>query len=504
MKVTADLKRILDIAMNLTVEQSYERLLDSIISESMEISNCDAGTLYILEDNKLRFMIMRNKTMNVYEGGNGEPIANMPPVEMDGSSVSSYVALNRTPINIKDVYEDESFDWQGPKRYDSITGYRTRSMLVVPLINHDNVVIGVLQLLNAKDDEGNDYLFDDDDEKIIFAIASEAAVSLSNMMMYNQLNNMLNSFVASMTAAIDARTPFNAHHTVKVANYCSCFADYLNECHSVQNTDIYISEAAKNQLVMAAMLHDVGKLITPEDIINKPNRLDKRIVLMEQRWRLIRQLLRCDMLQGKKNEQEYYKALKQLEADCEKIREYNCAGFLTEERLEEIREMSRQVFYDDLGERVEFITDEELQELLIQKGTLTAAERGIIEKHAVYTDRILSEISFGDKYKNVRFIAGAHHEYLDGSGYPNNLKAEALPIEVRILTIMDIFDSLTADDRPYKKALPVDRALEILSSMANEGKLDLELVRLVTDFIMSKNRSGCGFDFEKTETQIKK
>ncbi|MCQ2496041.1 MAG: GAF domain-containing protein [Lachnospiraceae bacterium] len=481
MKVTEDLKRILDIAMNLTVEQSYERLLDSIISESMEIADCDAGTLYILEDNALRFMIMRNKSMNVYEGGNGEPIASMPPVEMDGKSVSSYVALNKKPINIKDVYEDESFDWQGPKRYDSITGYRTRSMLVVPLINHDNKVIGVLQLLNAKDADGNPHYFDDDDEQIIFAIASEAAVSLSNMMMYKQLSNMLNSFVASMTAAIDARTPYNAHHTVNVARYCDIFTDYLNEQYKAGKTAYSVSEEIKEQLIMAAMLHDVGKLITPEDIMNKPDRLDRRLPLMEERWRLMRQILRCDMLLGKMTKEEHSEALKSFEGYCDRVREYNCAGFLSEEKLDDIRHMSEFALMDDAGDRVEFISAEELNELMISKGTLTAEERGIIEKHVVFTDRILSEISFGDKYSHVRFIAGAHHEFLDGSGYPNRLKEEELPVEVRILTIMDIYDSLTADDRPYKKAVPKDRAVGILATMAAEGKLDSELVRLTAE-----------------------
>ncbi len=478
MKVTKDLQRILDIALNLTAEKNYSTLLDSILSEAMEIANCDAGTLYIIRNDKLEFMIMRNKSMGVYQGGNGEPIAMMPPLEIDGKSVASYVVIHRKPVNIEDVYTDSTFDWQGPKTYDSITGYRTKSQLVVPLINHEKRVIGVLQLLNALDDEGKPYIFDEDDEKIVFSIASEAAISLSNMIMIQQLSDMLNSFVSSMTAAIDESTPYNANHTRNVAKYCEMAACYINKQHEAGLCGHYIDESDRKQLYMAAMLHDVGKLITPKEIMNKPDRLDYRLPIMEQRWKYIRQIMKTDMLEKKYTEKEYTDLCAQFDIDCECIRQYNKAGFLDDTKLKKIESLKGTAFTGIDGECVEFITDEEVHEMLVSKGTLTAEERDIIEKHVVYTDKILSEINFGDSYARVRFLAGAHHEYLNGSGYPKRLDSNSLPIEVRIMTIMDIYDSLTADDRPYKKAVPAEKAYDILRSMVNEGKLDPELVEL--------------------------
>lgn len=481
MKVSKDLKRILDIAITLTSEKDYAKLLDQILSEAMSISECDAGTLYIFKENKLEFMIMRTISLGLYQGGNGEPIAMMPPVVMDGKSVASYVAINKKAVNIADVYTDESFDWQGPKKYDAITGYRTKSMLVVPLINHENIVIGVLQLLNALDSDGNPGIFDEDDEQIVFSLASEAAISLSNMIMVQQLSDMLNSFVASMTAAIDARTPYNANHTKNVAKYCGMLVDYLNRKNSEGSCSYCLSEKEKEQLIMAAMLHDVGKLITPTEIMNKPDRLDFRLPIMEQRWKYIRQIIRSDYYEGNISWDKYTELQDKVSNACESVRMINTVGFLDDEKLELLNDFRQMSFLGVDGEKVEFITEEEMHELTIRKGTLTAEERSIIEHHVIYTDTILSKINFGDNYSNVRFMAGSHHEYLDGSGYPNKLTAEELPFEVRVMTIMDIYDSLTADDRPYKKAVPKEKAFGILRAMADEGKLDRELVELTVE-----------------------
>lgn len=487
MKITNDLQRILDIAISLTAEKSYSKLLDKLISECMEISGCDAGTLYILKDDKLEFMILRNHTMNVYRGGNGEPIESMPPVPMDGSSVCSYSALHKETINIEDVYHDSSFDWQGPKKYDSITGYHTKSMLVVPLIDHDGKVIGVLQLINATDASGEIVGFSADSERIVFSIASEAAISLSNMILVQQLREMLYSFVSSLTTAIDQRTPYNANHSIHVAEYCDGFFRYLMKTGSVTD-DAPLTESRREQLEMAAMVHDVGKLITPIEIMNKPDRLDYRLPIIENRWKYMEALLKLEHVTGQTSDAEYRERLETFRNGRELIRTCNTAGFLDEGKRNAIQALQSFTVTDrDSGETVPFLTDEEMHEMMIVKGTLTAEERKIIEMHVVYTDRILSKISFMDDFKDVRSLAAAHHEYLDGTGYPNGATAESLPLEVRIMTIADIYDSLTADDRPYKKAVPRDKALAILSSMVGEGKLDGELVSHFTQYILEKD-----------------
>lgn len=484
MKITTDLKRILDIAITLTAEKNYSKLLDNIISECMDISNCDAGTLYILNDNKLKFMILRNHTMKVYRGGNGEPIDSMPPVALDDKYVCAHSAIYKETVNVLDVYNDSSFDWQGPKKYDSITGYHTQSMLVVPLIDHDNKVIGVLQLINALDENGDITCFSVDSENIVFSIASEAAISLSNMILVKQLRDMLYSFVSSLTTAIDARTPYNANHTFNVARYCDEFAKFLMKEEKERDDFWTITESEREQLVMAAMVHDVGKLITPLEIMNKPDRLDWRLPLMESRWKYFEALLKIDLYDKIISDEEYNDAISKVKEAKNLIRSCNTAPFLDQGKLDAIKALKELTVINRTdGEKVEFLTDEELHEMLVVKGTLTQEERKIIEMHVTYTDRLLSKISFQDDFKLVRSFASAHHEYLDGSGYPKGLKGEDLPLEVRIMTISDIYDSLTADDRPYKKAVPKERALSILSSMAEEGKLDKELVGLFTEYI---------------------
>ncbi len=484
MTITADLQRILDIAISLTAEKSYSKLLEKLISECMDISGCDAGTLYILRNKKLEFMILRNHTMNVYQGGNGEPIESMPPVSLDEKYVCAYTAIHKKTVNIPDVYNDSSFDWQGPKKYDSITGYNTRSMLVVPLIDHDGKVIGVLQLINAMDSDGKITAFSEENASIVFSIASEAAISLSNMILVRQLRDMLYSFVSSLTTAIDERTPYNANHSFNVARYCDGFAKFLMREEKPRTDFEYITDSEREQLVLAAMVHDVGKLITPLEIMNKSDRLDFRLPIMENRWKYLEALLKIDFYDGIITEEGYKKLKKQLKEGQDFIRDCNKASFLDDEKLKKIREMKDICIFDrEKSENVEFLTDEELHELMVARGTLTAEERKIIEMHVVYTDRILSKISFQDDFKLVRRFAAAHHEYLDGSGYPNGLTAKKLPLEVRIMTIADIFDSLTADDRPYKKAMPKERALSILSAMADEGKLDTGLVKQFTEYI---------------------
>ena len=512
MNITPDLQRILDIAISLTAERNYSKLLEKLISECMDITRSDAGTLYILKDDKLEFMILRNNTMNVYKGGNGEPIDSMPPVVLDEKYVCAYAALTKKVVNVRDVHKDSNFDWQGPKKYDAITGYHTVSMLVVPLINHDDKVIGVLQLINAMDSAGEIIGYSLDNQRIVFSIASEAAISLSNMILVKQLREMVHSFVSALTTAIDQRTPYNANHSFNVSKYCDGFARYLMREKKERTDYEHITDSEREQLVMAALVHDVGKLITPIEVMNKADRLADKLPIMEMRWKYFKTLMRLDLSEGYMSQEEYDSMSKQVEDGISLIKMCNTAGFLSEDKLEAIKALKklnildRNVGYEPgtaeelekigrteessysekIGKPenlVEFITDEELHEMLVVRGTLTAEERKIIEMHVVYTDMILSEIKFQDDFKLVRKFAAAHHEYLDGTGYPNGLTAEDLPLEVRIMTISDIYDSLTADDRPYKKAVPVDKALKILKSMADEGKLDKGLVEQFCAYI---------------------
>jgi HD-GYP domain-containing protein (c-di-GMP phosphodiesterase class II) len=473
---------ILETAKDLTRPMDYPRLLEEIINDAMRITNSDGGTLYIMINNALYFMIMITKSKDFRRGGDGKPV-DLPPVELDSTSVCAYVARTKTTKNIADVYHDKEFNWDGPKKYDKLNDYHTCSELVVPLINHEQKVIGVLQLINAHDGDGNIVAYTEQEEQICEAIGSLAAVSLSNSNMIKQLQELLDSIALSFTDAIETRTPFNANHTRHVAQYCWDFAEFLNKrAQEEGKTNPTLDENSCDQLYMAASLHDIGKMSVSRSLLNKADRLGPYMDRMKERWRFILTDLRVKKYAGTVTDDEYVRTARRYNEYIDFIMRINTAGYLDDETLEKVEEIAAERYWTFDGEEIMFVSEPEAEDLRVRKGTLTTEERKAIEKHAEYTSKILEKITFGDKYNRVRFIAGAHHEYLDGSGYPEGLTADKLPIEVRILTIMDIFDSLTADDRPYKKAHDKEGALRILSAMVTEGKLDPELVELAKEF----------------------
>lgn len=487
--ISEEMKRILDIGIQLTSEKSYARLYELIMQAAMAITGCDAGTLYICRDNKLHFTIMRTNSLNIYKGGDGESI-DMPPVELRESNVCSYSAIHKKAINVADVYADDSFDWQGPKKYDSITGFHTQSMLVIPLVNHEEEVLGVLQLINALNAEGTIIPFDPAYEYIIYSLASQASISLSNQMLIGELKDLMSSFVDAMTTAIDSRTPYNANHTRMVAKYCDGMAKYIHAAYLRGETEYDIPEEDREQLVMAARLHDVGKMIIPLSVMNKATRVEAELPMMRKHWDWLQSELRICFLEGKIPEQKFNEMSALLEEGRRTVEEADKAGFLYDELFERVTLLENLKFPISDGTEAEFVTKEQAECLLVRKGTLTAKEREIIESHVSYTNVILNDIRFGSNYDKVTLWAGCHHEYLDGSGYPNHVRAEELNTEMRLLTIMDIYESLTSSDRPYKKPMPPERALSVLESMVGEGKLDGGLVALVKEY-MKENVNAC-------------
>lgn len=483
--ISEEMKRILDIGIQLTSEKSYAKLYELIMQAAMAITACDAGTLYICRDDKLHFTIMRTNSQNICKGGDGEPI-DLPPVEMRESNVCSYSAIYKKSINVADVYADDSFDWQGPKKYDSITGFHTQSMLVIPLVNHEEQVLGVLQLINALDEDGKIIPFDPAYEYIIYSLASQASISLSNQMLIGELKDLMSSFVDAMTTAIDSRTPYNANHTRMVAKYCDEMAEYIHAAHLRGETEYDITEADREQLVMAARLHDVGKMIIPLSVMNKATRVEAELPMMQKHWDWLKSELRICLLEGRITEQEYQEKAVLLEEGRKTVEEADKAGFLFDELYEKVKPLGNLKFPLSDGTEADFITAEQAECLLVRKGTLTTKEREIIESHVSYTSVILKDIHFGSNYDKVALWAGRHHEYLDGSGYPNRVTKTELNTEMRLLTIMDIYESLTSSDRPYKKPMTVDRALSVLESMAGEGKLDGGLVALVKEYIQER------------------
>lgn len=477
--------RIFQIAINLTRITSYSELLKNILNDSLDITNSDAGTLCILSQDKLECMIMMNRSKGVCLESAGNSV-NLPSIDINSKSVCAFVARERKTMNVPDVRNDTSFEWDTTLKFDEINSYYTMSELVIPLIDHEQNLLGVLQLINARDEKGQFISYTEYEQYIMEAVASLAAVSLSNYKMINQLQDLLDSFVLSFTTAIDARTPYNANHTRHVAQYCKMFCEFLREKFADTASPFNLSVNQIEQIVMAANLHDVGKMIVPLEVMNKPDRLGGRLKTMELRWKWLLTDLRLKRSMNLISEDEFLTESASYIERMKFVRFCNSVSEIDDETFSRICSLSNCKYISSENEICDFVSDEELTELKIRKGTLTEDERRIIEKHAEYTTQILDKIAFGDKYCNVRFFAGAHHELLNGSGYPARLSGDDIPIEVRIITIMDVLDSLTSSDRPYKKEIDLDHSISILYSMVEEGKLDKNLVELVEEFFRSE------------------
>lgn len=470
-----DFEKIMDIGIRLSTERDRNRLLMTILDKGMEITNCDASTLYLYEEDALHFHFMKTLSKGINRGLDGE-IIDLPPVPMKEENVCSYAALHREVVNIPDVYASRRFDFSGPRQYDSLTGYRTQSQLVVPLANNENELIGVLQLINAMDEEGGVIAFNEEYEIIIRALGAIAAIELTNLSYVEALKAQIYSFVEALTTALEERTPYNALHTRNVEKYASLLADHITELHKEGKCEKTFDPARKEQLMLAALIHDIGKMVVPLSIMNKATRLDVKIAKIDDRFALLKALYEIDMLRGRITQEEYETCTKNLESELAFIHEMDVISYVSDENCEHIRKLVGKQHVGEDGTVLPYLTPQEAECLEIRSGTLTVLERREMENHVVMTSRILEKVQFYKGFSMVPKWVGAHHEYLDGSGYPNGLKGDELDLETRLLTVVDIYDALVATDRPYKQPILKPKALQILKDMAAKGKVDLQLV----------------------------
>ena len=470
-----DFEKIMDIGIRLSTEKDRNRLLMTILDKGMEITNCDASTLYLYENDELIFKYMKTLSMGVSRGMDGEPI-DLPPVPIKEENVCSYAAIHREIVNIPDVYASSRFDFSGPRQYDNLTGYRTCSQLVVPLANNENELIGVLQLINAMDEEGNTIAFHEQYEIIIRALGAMAAIELTNLSYMEALKTQIYSFVEALTTALEEWTPYNALHTRNVEKYASLLADYITQLHKEGKCEWTFEPARKEQLMLAALIHDIGKMVVPLSIMNKATRLDQELEKVDDRFELLKALYEVDMLRGRLSQEEYEAVIDDLTAELTFIHEIDVIDYVDDEAYEHIKRLSMKQHVNEDGSVLPYLTEREVSCLSIRSGTLTMQERKEMENHVVMTSRILEKVQFYKGFSMVPKWVGAHHEYLDGSGYPNHLKGDELDLETRLLTVVDIYDALTATDRPYKDPIPRKKAIEILKTMAEKGKVDLQLV----------------------------
>ena len=475
----ADMKKLLEMGVRLSTERDMDDLLEYILKCIMDLAHCDAGTLYLLEDDALHFKIMRNDTMKTYTGGKGnEP--QMPPVPLRKENVCAFSLLENRTIRIRDVKHCTDYDFSGPIRYDAITGYNTQSMLVTPMRSREGNRIGVIQLINAMDAKGRVCDFNEELALVIENAASQSAVTIQNVRYLDEIKELFQSFVRVMSSAVDKRTPYNSKHSRRMAEYGDRFLDYLNQQAVQAGEEAPFSPAHKEELLMSVWLHDIGKLVTPMEIMNKAARLrPEQYSQFLHRMEIIRLRSEIDCLSGRISAGERDNLIRRTREAVELVDAVNAMGFLPDERLAEVNALAELTYAGEDGAPRPWLTPEEHAMLSIRRGTLSEAEREIMEEHVSITGKLLSQIRFSQDLSHVPQWASAHHELLNGSGYPNHLTGDDIPYEVRIITILDVFDALVADDRPYKPGMPVERALSILRNMAEkEDKLDPKLTTL--------------------------
>lgn len=496
-QLMSEIRRLSDIGRALSGERNLDALLEMIVLEARKFTRADAGTLYIIEDSCLRFKIVQNDSLNIRLGGTTGGAITFPPVELKETNVSAFVALNGISVNIPDVYNTNLFDFTGPKKFDASTGYRSQSMLVVPMRNHENDVIGVLQLLNAKNAKTNETVaFSPDYENLTESLASQAAVAITNVRLINDMEKLFESFVQVMATAIDEKSPVTGGHIRRVANLTMAMAETINSQDEGKFKDICFSPGQMYELKVAAWMHDIGKVTTPVEVVEKARKLQTifdRILYIDLRMQYLIQNNRMEGIKKKMEALEQGTSKEDLarieqetennETTLKDIRQFlnacNSPGeFLEEAKVERLKTISQMTYTDMDGKVHNFLDEDELTNLSIRKGSITEKERKIMQHHAHVTLQMLEKIPFTKALKNIPRFAGAHHEFINGKGYPLGLKGDEIPFEGKLMAVTDIAEALTASDRPYKKAMPLEMVYKILRSMAEHEELDRDLVEL--------------------------
>lgn len=503
----AEFAQLLKIGISLSSERDIDVLLETILTRARELTGSDAGSLYLLENDdtgnpKLRFVLAQNDSREV----------NLNEFVMDATreSLAGYVALDAKTLNIDDSYDiPEDSPYRFDKKFDEETGYRTRSMLVLPMLTHRDEVIGVLQLINRKidfdkkledeDDFGEEVIpFDQRTETLARSLGSQAAVSLENTRLYESIKNLFEGLVKASAKAIEARDPTTSGHSNRVASLTVSLAETVNKVEEGPFADTTFTRDQLMALKYAGLLHDFGKIGVREAVLVKEKKLYPwEMQAVVDRFKYVKILLeleyarmKLDMFPGETEELE--KEFAQLDAELEEtlarfdeyleaVKKANEPAFLEGEVASILKEIGDATFPTEDGEEMPLLSEEEIKRLSIKKGSLSEEERKEIESHVEHSYGFLREIPWTTALAEVPEIAYLHHEKLDGNGYPRGLSADDLSVQARMMCIADIFDALTASDRPYKPAVPVEKALDILSDMAEKGHLDKDLLVLFVE-----------------------
>ncbi len=522
-----ELHTINSIGIALSTERNVDKLLETILLKCREITESDSGSLYLVSekeggifdatdyfhDKELIFKLAQNSSVDV---NFKEMVLNL-----NKKSISGYVALTGKALNLSDVYHTpKDAEYSHNRSFDEANSYRCKSMLIVPMKNQKDEIIGAIQLINKKrdyniklsstdlvDEQVIDY--DENDEELVYSLASQAAILIDNTKLYHDIKNLFEGFIKASVTAIEARDPTTSGHSERVAKLTVGLAKKVDSISTGNFGLIKFSRNDLQQIKYASLLHDFGKIGVKEDVLIKAKKLyPYELELLEQRFKYIRKSMQYNLTKAKLDYiMEYSKEesvlffkdidllyndkLKQLDEALLTIMSSNEPTVLIQEASDKLKLLSNIIYEDLDNTKLHYITPYELESLSIMRGSLKESERQEIESHVSHTYEFLSKIPWTNEFKLVPEIAYSHHEKLDGTGYPRGVKSENIPIPSKMMAITDIYDALTASDRPYKKALPLEKALDILSYEVKAKKLDSELFDI---FVQAKV-----YEIEKNE-----
>jgi HD-GYP domain-containing protein (c-di-GMP phosphodiesterase class II) len=496
-----ELGELVNIARAMTTERSVDKLFSVILEKSRYVTGADAGSLYVVEgderDPRLRFKLTQNDSVSFDWREFTMPISNR--------SIAGTVALSNKPLNIPDVYElPAGSPFHFDRSFDERIGYRTKSMLVAPLISQRDEVIGVIQLINKKRDPEKKLLtardvqeqvisFDERSEELLGMVAAQAGISLENAMLYEEIRRLFEGFVKASVEAIESRDPTTSGHSRRVADLTVELAKVVDAESHGPYKDAFFSKQDIQELEYASLLHDFGKIGVRERVLVKAKKLyDEALGAIRQRFDYVAKCCEADVLGRKltvlerggsaddlkRLDEELLVRRAEIEKSFGTILSANEPSVLAQGDFDRIVEIAKETYVDPRGDVLRLLTDEEVEALSVRRGSLTTEEFDEIRGHVSHTFRFLSQIPWGKALRRVPIIAGAHHERLNGTGYPNRLRAEEIPVQSKMMSISDIYDALTASDRPYKKAVPLERALDILDFSVKDQHLDPDLVRI--------------------------
>ena len=493
-----------EIGVALSSQREIGALLTLILSKTREITAADAGSLYLVEEDSegrhLRFMLTQNDSLEFPYQEFVLPLAE--------NSMAGYTALYGEVLNFANAYEiPPGRPFQFNNSYDRDSGYRTRSLLSLPMRNAKGEVLGVLQLINCKRNPGARLLLDKDIAQqvqpfrersvhLALSLASQAAVAYENRKLYNEIETLFEGFVSAAVTAIEQRDPTTSGHSLRVAAYTQRLAEVVNAASAGPYAKSFFNAEQLKEIRYAALLHDFGKVGVREEVLVKAKKLyPLQLELLRQRFDYIRKEAETSTVRRKlqaflehdrgnalsevaRLTEDFDQRLRRIEEYLQLIIDANEPTLLEQNQSRKLRDIAQQSFLDPRGMERPYLDADELRLLSIPKGSLDASERLQIESHVIHTFNFLSQIPWTKELKKIPEIARAHHEKLNGTGYPYKLHGDQIPLPTKMMTICDIFDALTASDRPYKRAVPIERALSILVECVRAGELDPDLFKL--------------------------